>query len=241
MMISPDFTKLTNAAGKTSTASLQVDVIADFICPWSFLGKRRLDEALAAVGGPSRVSWYPFQINPAMPDEGVAFDDYLRGKFGEPDALKPGMDALIESGAREGINFRFDRIERIPGTLNAHKLMALAEEHDRQTGVLADLIFHAFFELGKDISDIDVLSKLGETVGLRATAIREMFESDRLRSAVIANEAQVRRNGVTAVPDFLINQRLFVMGAQTTADMVRIFDRVMFGDESNLSMSSTLH
>ena len=240
-MISPQLTELTGNIGNSAPATLQVDVIADFVCPWSFLGKRRLDEALAAVRGPSHVTWHPFQVNPAMPEQGEPFDDYLRSKFGDPENLRQGMEALIQSGVREGINFRFERIERVPSTVNAHLLMALGQEQECNTGVLADLIFHAFFERGQDISNADVLVRLGETVGLDARQIREELDSERLRLAVQANEARARQHGVNGVPDFLINQRLFVIGAQSTSDLVRIFDRAMFGEDSDLTMSLTVH
>ena len=124
-MISPELAKISANADGQSPATLQVDVIADLICPWSYLGKRRLDDALAAVRGPSRVSWYPFQINPTMPGSGMAFDEYVKTNFGNPENLGPGIKQLIEAGKSEGIEFRFDRLNRVPNTLNAHRLMHL--------------------------------------------------------------------------------------------------------------------
>ena len=106
-------TGLTNLLDKDSTvspASLQVDVIADLVCPWCYLGKRRLDEALAAVRGPSKITWYPFQINPAMPTPGMSLDEYLEKRFGDIEKLQPAMDELAQLGRAEGINFNFDKI-----------------------------------------------------------------------------------------------------------------------------------
>jgi predicted DsbA family dithiol-disulfide isomerase len=110
-----------------SLATLEVDMIADLVCPWCYLGKRRLDDALLAVHGPTTLTWYPFQLNPDMPASGMPFDEYLAHKFGNPDALQPALNELVTAGKAEGINFRFDRMNRVPNTLNAHRLMRLAE------------------------------------------------------------------------------------------------------------------
>ena len=240
-MISPEIANLTQAADGGSPATLQVDIIADFVCPWSFLGKRRLDDALAAVHGPSRVTWYPFQINPAMPDGGVTLDDYLREKFGDPNAVQKGIAALVAAGRKEGIEYRLDRIERVPNTLNTHRLLHLAENSDVDATALADSIYRAFFEQGLNIGETDVLLALAEAAGLDRKAVLQLLDDDASKRFVLAQESQVRQNGVTGVPDFLVNQRLFVVGAQSTENMVKVFDRVMFGEESDLELSSTLH
>ena len=240
-MISPSLTDLarTNRAG--SPATLQVDVIADLICPWCYLGKRRLDDALQAVRGPSHVSWYPFQLNPAMPEAGISFEDYLKQKFGDPETLQPGLEALKDAGRKEGINFRFDRLTRVPNTMNAHRVMKLAETEDTVATQLAEDILKGFFENGLDIADQDVLATIGEQNGLTARDVLGTLEDDTSRRIVLSQESQVRQSGVTGVPDFLINKRLFVVGAQSTESLVRVFDRVMFGEESDTPVSETVH
>lgn len=240
-MISPSLTNITLTTEGLSPATLQVDVIADLICPWSYLGKRRLDEALAAVHGPSRVSWHPFQINPTMPESGLAFNDYLRSKFGDPETVRPGLESLTEAGRQAGINFRFDLLKRVPNSIKAHQLLQFAQSSGRDPMKLAEAIMQAFFAHGRDIGDPDVLVQLGEASGLETSAIRTALEDKSLRSIVISEEAQVRQNGVTGVPAFLINKRLFVIGAQPTEGLVNIFDRAMFGEESDLEVSTTVH
>ncbi len=125
--MSQSISNIVGENGKPLQAALQVDIIADLVCPWCYLGKRRLDDALLAVGGPSTVSWYPFQLNPEMPGAGMDVEEYLASKFGNPVELKPALDKLTEVGKSEGINFQFDKISRIPNTLNAHRVMTLAE------------------------------------------------------------------------------------------------------------------
>jgi len=240
-MISPGLSNISGHDDRSSPAELQVDVIADLICPWCYLGKRRLDDALAAVHGPSSVSWFPFQLNPAMPESGVAFDDYLRTKFGDPEKLQPAIEELTRLGKSAGIRFRFDRIDNVPNTLNAHRLMSLAETNGASSSRLAEQLLRSFFEEGQDISNPDVLAEVGAREGLSSSAVLAALEDDVSRRSVLAQEAQVRQSGVTGVPDFLVNKRLFVVGAQSTDNLVSVFDRAMFGEESDLITSPTVH
>jgi predicted DsbA family dithiol-disulfide isomerase len=236
-------TAIANPEGgdRTSPTTLTVDVIADLVCPWSYLGKRRLDEALTRVLGPVLVSWYPFQLNPDMPTGGMDFDEYLRTKFGEREMVEPGLQRLEAIGRDAGIDFRFDRIRRVPNTLDAHRLMKLAEERGADATRLAESILRAFFTEGQDVSDRDVLAALGARAGLTVADINRGLEDDLSRQIVLSQEAQVRKGGVSGVPDFLINKRLFVMGAQSTETLVGVFDRAMFGAESDLDVSPTVH
>lgn len=240
-MIDPGIVNLASRGDSSSHATLQVDVIADLICPWCFLGKRRLDDALSSVHGPSHVSWYPFQLNPAMPLEGMAIDDYLASKFGDVDKIQPGLDRLIEIGRQEGIRFRFDRIERVPNTLDAHRVIQLAELKRKDATRLAERMMRSFFEEGQDLQSRDLLIYLGEGSGLRAAEIHETLGDDTSKQIVLGQEAQVRKSGVSGVPDFLVNKRLFVTGAQTTDLLVSVFDRAMFGEESERPVSTVVH
>jgi predicted DsbA family dithiol-disulfide isomerase len=240
-MINPNVARISGKDDAASPAMLQVDIIADLICPWCYLGKRRLDDALLAVHGPSIVSWYPFQLNPAMPESGMGFSEYLAARFGDPEALQPALAHLAAAGAAEGIRFRFDRITHIPNTLNAHRVMKLAEREGVNASGLAENILRGFFEDGLDISKRDVLLDIGDRSGLSSTSISRTLDDDASRQTVLSQEAQVRRGGVTGVPDFLINKRLFVIGAQSTESLVNIFDRAMFGEESALPVSATVH
>ncbi len=227
--------------GKPLLAALQVDIIADLVCPWCYLGKRRLDDALLAVGGPCTVTWYPFQLNPAMPVAGMDVEAYLASKFGDPEELKPALDRLTEVGKSEGINFRFDKVLRVPNTLNAHRVMKLAEAEQVNTSDLAEEFLSGFFESGLDIGDRDVLSELATRHGLEYKDISETLDNDLSRRAVLSQEAQVRQGGVTSVPNFLVNRRLFIVGAQNTEALVNVFDRAMFGDADDSLVSTTIH
>ena len=121
------------------------------------------------------------------------------------------------------------------------RVMKLAETTGVDASALAEDILSAFFEQGLDIADRDVLCKLADPHGLRGPAVHATLDDDLSRRAVLAQEAQLRQSGVTGVPDFLVNKRLFVVGAQSTESLVSVFDRAMFGAESDLAVSPTLH
>ncbi|MDZ7645034.1 MAG: DsbA family oxidoreductase [Woeseiaceae bacterium] len=224
-----------------ATATLRVDMIADLVCPWCYLGKRRLDSALQAVLGPTRVSWLPFQLNPDMPADGVSFEDYVQSRFGDSQNLEPALEELRRAGAIEGINFRFDRIRRVPNTVNAHRLMKFAEIEGADTSAVAEGILAAFFEQGLDISDRDVLATIGGACGLARQDVARSLEEDWSLVRVETQEAEIRRGGVSGVPNFLINDRLVVVGAQPTAVLVSAFDRAMFGEDSDQPVSASVH
>ena len=241
-MIDPGITNLaSNRDRAQQRAALCVDVIADLVCPWCYLGKRQLDEALSAVRGPALVSWFPFQLNPTMPEGGMDFDEYLATRFGDAEVVQPGLDHLIASGQSHGVKFRFDRIARVPNTIDAHRLMNLAEQQRMDTSILAERMMRGFFEEGEDLGDREVLIAIGQSTDLERSEIVATLEDPTSRQIVLGQEAQVRKGGVTGVPDFLVNKRLFVTGAQSTEVLVNVFDRAMFGAESDQPASEVLH
>lgn len=223
------------------TAALHVEVIADLICPFCYLGKRRLDVALRAVQGPSETSWYPWQLNPEMPPAGMSFEDYLTRRFGSPSAVAPVLESLVQEGKDEGIDFRFDKITRVPNTLNAHQLMYLAEAEGRNQMALAEEMFAAFFERGEDIGDTRVLMHLANRCGIDRKDVVRVIEDNAARQVVQTREAQVRASGISGVPGFLLNRRLLMIGAQETDNIVNAFDRAMFGEGTDELVSPALH
>jgi predicted DsbA family dithiol-disulfide isomerase len=225
----------------TPTAMLHIEVIADFVCPFCFLGKRRLDEALGAVQGPSETCWYPFQLNPDIPPEGQPFETYLTQRFGGRDNIEPILEHLVAEGRAEGIKFEFDRIRHVPNTLPAHQVMQAAESLGLNQVRLADGLMSAFFEEGRNIGERNVLIDIAHQVGMPARDTRRALGSDQARQVVVTREAQVRGSGLNAAPGFLINRRLLVVGAQPTDNLVNAFDRAMFGEGTDSLVSPALH
>lgn len=223
------------------TASLHVEVIADLVCPFCFIGKRRLDQALKAVEGPSDVSWYPYQVNPEIPKDGLPFDEFLTRRFGSPDNVAPVLQHLVAEGKTAGISFRFDRLRHVPNTLPIHQLMQLAETRGVDQSALAEDLMSAFFEDGRNIGDDGELVAIAGRHGLAPVDVSNAIENERLRQLVLTREGQVRSSGMAGVPGFLINRRLLVMGAQDTDAIINAFDRAMFGEGTDALVSPALH
>ena len=223
------------------TAALHVEVVADLVCPFCYLGKRRLDSALLAVQGPSEVNWYPYQLNPDMPEEGLSLDEYLSMRFGNPANIEPVLEQLTHEGRLEDIDFRFDRISQVPNTLRAHRLMYLAESEGADQTALAEELMSAFFERGEDIGNTEILVELAGRHGLNARDAEKIMDDEAARQVVLSREAQVRSSGIAGVPGYLLNRRLLVIGAQETDALVTAFDRAMFGEGNDSMVSPALH
>jgi predicted DsbA family dithiol-disulfide isomerase len=223
------------------TAALHVDVIADLVCPFCFIGKRRLDEALQAVQGPNDVSWYPYQLNPEIPEAGQPFDEYLQRRFGNPQNVAPVLEYLAAEGKDVGIEFRFDLLKHVPNTVQLHQLLQLADVRGLDQSALADSLLSAFFEGGRNIGDRNELADVVAPHGLTAEDIAAAADSDRLRQIVLSREAEARGSGLVGVPGFLMNRRLLVVGAQSTDVMIKAFDQAMFGDGTDSLSSPTLN
>ncbi|MDJ0751324.1 MAG: DsbA family oxidoreductase [Woeseiaceae bacterium] len=225
----------------TPTAALHVEVIADFVCPFCFLGKRRLDRALTAVKGPSDTSWYPFQLNPEIPPEGQSFEEYLTRRFGSPANVEPVLAHIADDGRNERIEFRFDRIRHVPNTLPVHQLMQLAETIGVDQTALAEDLMSAFFEHGRNIGDHGELIEIARPYGITSDETVKAITSEKLRQVVLTREGQVRASGLASAPGFLLNRRLLVVGAQSTENIVNAFDRAMFGEGTDALESPALH
>jgi len=222
-------------------AALQVDIFADFVCPWSYLGKRRLESALKAVKGPTILHWHPFQLNPAMPAAGMQFDRYLEAKFGSRESMEPVIQQLTRLGKADGVEFRFDLMKRVPNSINAHCLMALAEERKCNTMALAEDIYRAFFTEGRDIGQRSVLAEIAARHGIDQELLATALDKGAIRKGVFAAETKARENGVQGVPAYLVNRRVFVVGAQTPDNLIHVFDHAMFGDDDESPRNLVLH
>ena len=224
------------------TETIKLDIISDPICPWCYIGKTHLDKALAEVPDhPFVIEWHPFQLNPDMPDGGMDRRAYLEGKFGGKEGAVRAYAPVVENAEKAGLKINFDKMLRTPNTLDAHRVLQLAEREEAPTSELAEAIMRGFFEDGDDISDSSVLEAHGKSIGLKASDIKAILGDEASRDIVLGQEAHVRKSGVTGVPNFLINKRLFVSGAQPTEVLLSVFDRAMFGEESDQPASEVLH
>ena len=194
--------------------TLRIDVVSDVICPWCFLGKRRLDKALSMVPEvKAEVIFRPFFLDPTIPPEGIDRHAYMAAKFGE-ERLKTIHDPLIAAGKEDGVPYAFDRITRTPNTLNAHRLLRWAQAAGVQPAVV-EALFMAYWHFGQDVGDTEVLSTIAVANGLKDAQISELLASDRDVEAVQAEVAQAQAIGVTGVPTFILANKYGVVGAQS--------------------------
>ena len=192
---------------------MKLEVASDVICPWCYIGKRRLEKALALLKDvPLEVRWLPFQLNPAMPAEGMPRADYRKAKFGSVERSRQLDSRVIAEGRLEGIHFAFDRIERTPNTSAAHRLIAMAPDQNR----VVERLFRAYFEDAKDVGDPDVLAAVAAQCGVDGWPGKA--------ADVSALEDEVRAMGISAVPTFIFERRSGISGAypaETLAQAIR--------------------
>ena len=198
----------------TPAEPMTVDVVSDVVCPWCYLGKRRLELALEEAEDVTvEVRWRPFQLDPTIPEGGVDREEYFREKFGDLTRVAAIHERLKELGDGVGIRFAFERIARTPNTLDAHRLIRWASIEGAGEAV-GEKLFSLFFEDGADLGDIDVLVEAAVSAGLPGDLVRRLLESDADREEVREEIATAQRIGVTGVPCFIIDGRYAVMGAQ---------------------------
>ena len=205
--------------------SLPITVVSDIVCPWCFIGHRRLADALERLPALEvAVDWRPYQLHPYIPREGVSFVEHYKRKFGgNADALRERMQ---EAGQSVGIDFHFDLIEKVPNTLAAHTVIDWAPPGEMRTAVV-ERLFEAYFLEGKDVGDSKVLASLASEAGLDRSNVVERLGRDDDRERVAAEADTARRGGITGVPFFLIGDRYPIVGAQTPETIAQVIERVL--------------
>ncbi|HEX6138018.1 MAG TPA: DsbA family oxidoreductase [Casimicrobiaceae bacterium] len=207
-----------------ASPSLVIDVVSDIVCPWCYIGKRKLDGALAELerSEPSldvRVRWRPFQLNPDLPPDGIARASYLARKFGGAARADQIYARVKGVGETVGIAFRFDRIERQPNTLDGHRLIAWVQrQHD--ASALVERLFSAYFVEGRYVGDRDELARLAAECAESERDARAMLESDALREEVAIESREALDAGIQGVPFFVFDGRTAVSGAHDAGTLL---------------------
>ena len=207
---------------------LTVDVISDVICPWCYIGKRRLEGAISAVEGQHEVQvhWHPFQLNPTMPKEGISRKEYRTRKFGSWERSLELDAKVIAVGESEGIHFAFDKTERTPNTVDAHRLIWLADQHGCQNAVV-EALFRAYFNEGRDIGNHQTLIDVVSEAGLGRQVAESMRGSDEGMDVMSNAQELSQRHLVTGVPFFIINNAITLSGAQEPVTFLDAFRQVV--------------
>jgi predicted DsbA family dithiol-disulfide isomerase len=193
--------------------AVTIDIVSDVICPWCYLGKRRLDRALAGLPELRvAIRWHPFLLDATIPAQGLDRQAYLAAKFGRA-ALATLHDPLIAAGKAEGIPYAFDRITRTPNTLDAHRLLRWAAAEGRQHA-LAERLFRLYWVEGQDVGDRGVLVRAAEAEAMDGAVVARLLAGGADRDAVIEEIRDAAELGITGVPTFVIGARYVVIGAQ---------------------------
>ncbi len=205
--------------------TIPIEIYSDVVCPWCYVGKRRLERALERLQDRGRfdVSWRPFELNPTLPKDGMARLEYLEAKFGSLDSFRIMEERLLEAAAEEGIPFAFDKIAKTPNTFLAHRLIWYARKAGYQDQVVESL-FRGYFEEGADVGSLPALAELAGRAGLEAKAF---LEGDEGSAEVRAEELAGQRLGIRAVPYFLLNRAYGLSGAQPVERFVSALEHVV--------------
>ncbi|HXP30055.1 MAG TPA: DsbA family oxidoreductase [Stellaceae bacterium] len=208
---------------------MRIDIVLDVICPWCFIGKRRLEKALARRPEITpELAWRPFQLNPDMPLEGMPRQDYLAAKFGGAQHAGRIYQAVTQAGVSVDIAFAFDRIRRTPNTRNAHRLIRHAEAEGRADAVV-EALFRAYFLEGRDVGDRTTLAEIAGEAGLEWAEIAAFLAGDSALGEVLAEDRNARRIGINAVPCFIFAGQYAISGAQEPEFFFPVFDLVQNG------------
>jgi predicted DsbA family dithiol-disulfide isomerase len=201
-----------------------IEVIFDPGCPWCYIGKRRLERALACRPQVApAVRWWPFLLNPNLPPDGIDRSTYLLRKFGSEARVGRVYGAIADVGQSVEIDFAFDRIRRTPNTVNAHRLIRFADAHG-QADAAVEALFFNLFVAGRDIGEIRVLMDIGADLGLGGEALGRYLTGDAELALIYAENARAHRLGINGVPSFVFNNAFVVSGAQEPGALVRMLE-----------------
>lgn len=205
---------------------MRLDIISDPICPWCYIGKARLEQALAErPDHPFEIQWHPFQLNPDMPAGGMDRRAYLEAKFGGQEGAVRVYSEIARHAEEAGLTIDFAAIQTTPNTLDAHRLIHWAGFEGKQYQIVTRL-FQAYFTEGQDIGDAATLTTLAAEVGMDAAATARLLASDTDREHIQTRDAEARKMGVNSVPTFLVGGRHVVPGAQPAQLWIDVIDEL---------------
>ena len=206
-------------------AALTIDIVSDVVCPWCYIGKRKLEAALAlpqAADLPAaRIRWHPFQLNPDLSAQGIPRKQYLEDKFGGPARAAEIYERVRAAGRSVGLDLNIDGITLQPNTLAAHALIAYAQQDGIAVGSdVKERLLKAYFIQNRFIGDAQVLAAIAREAGLDADAAHSFVTDPLQLQAVAQADAQARSMGIGGVPYFIFNQKVAVSGAQDPATLL---------------------
>jgi predicted DsbA family dithiol-disulfide isomerase len=210
----------------TSHQPVRIDVVSDVVCPWCFIGKRRLEKAIALNPGiPVEVHYRPYFLNDWIPREGISREEYLTSKFGSPERYKGIAQRVAAAAASEGLTYAMDKISRQPNTLDAHRLIRWAESLGKAAEMKQKLM-DLYFTEGADLTSHDVLVQAAAAVGLKADDVRAALKSDQDVAEIEREALAAKEAGIEGVPCFIFGGKFAVSGAQAPEDIAEAIARM---------------
>ena len=194
---------------------VKVDIVSDVVCPWCYIGKRRMEKAIKEVAGEVEVEleYHPFELNPDAPKEGRNQKEYLAAKFGSDEKYEELTSYVTQVAAEEGLKFNFDKQLISPNTRDAHRIIMLAKNTGKQVEA-KEAFMKAYFEEGIDLTKKENLIAVATSVGLDANAIATLLDSEDGLAEIETEEHAYQQRGVRGVPFFIINNKYGISGAQ---------------------------
>ena len=205
---------------------LQIDIVSDVVCPWCYIGKRRIENALAlAPDVPVEINWRPFFLNSWVPRDGISRDQYLTTKFGSVEAYKGIAGRVVAAAGEEGLLYRPELVKRQPNTTDCHRLIHWAEAQGA-SGEMKQRLMELYFREGGDLTDTDVLVQAAADCGLDANDIRNRLATDEDVDLVSAQAKEASDKGISGVPTFVFAGKYAVSGAQPAEQLARAIRQV---------------
>jgi predicted DsbA family dithiol-disulfide isomerase len=210
----------------SATRPLQIDIVSDVVCPWCYIGKRRIENALAlAPEVPVEINWRPFFLNPWVPREGIGRDEYLTAKFGSVEAYKTIAGRVVDAAEQEGLSYHPELVRRQPNTIDCHRLIHWADAAGK-SGEVKQRLMELYFRDGGDLTDIEVLVQAAVDCGLDADDIRRRLATDEDVELISAQAKDASDKGISGVPTFVFAQKYAVSGAQDPDKLARAIRQI---------------
>jgi len=204
---------------------MQIDIVSDTVCPWCFIGKRRIERAMALRPDVKfDVVWRPYRLDPSIPREGVDRRAYLKAKFGDSPRTSAMGEAIRSEGESEGIAFAFDKIARSPNTLDSHRLIRWSANAGKQDQIV-ERLFQAYFIEGQDIGNSAVLSEVAAKAGMDGALVARLLGGDADLVSVEREAGLANEMGITGVPTFIFDSKFMISGAREAELLVRVIDK----------------
>ena len=205
---------------------VRIDVVSDIVCPWCFIGKHRLEKAIALNPGiPVEVHWRPYFLNDWIPREGISREQYLTTKFGSPERYKGIAQRVSAAAAAEGLTYAMDKISRQPNTLDAHRLIRWADEIGK-AAEMKQRLMDLYFTQGADLTSHTVLTQAAADIGLDAETTRKALASDKDVAEIEREALSAKEAGIDGVPCFIFGGKFAISGAQAPEDLAEAIERM---------------